>query len=149
VLIAGAAVAIAAAAYVARNSFAPPTTAIVVIPQGDEYAIGLGEVVSAELARNREVHVVAWPLVTEYLHQQSPANIGAAAKKFHADAALVINVTRRDDRLRIAALIMRPEQGMKDWVGEYERGTNDVFAVQREIARTIADEAGRAISRLN
>jgi len=58
-------------------------------------------------------------------------------------------MTPRSNRLRIAALIMRPEKGMKEWVGEYDRGTNDVFAVQREMARTIADEAGRAISKLH
>lgn len=147
-LIAGAVLAIAATALFTRNGVASRALVTAVIPQdGDEYSAGLAEAVSVELARSQEIRVVAWPIVMEYLQRHTENDIRASTRELGAAAAIAISVRRDGDRLRITALLMRPDSGTKDWAGEYERGTGDPFAVQRELARTIADEAGRAVSR--
>jgi TolB-like protein len=56
------------------------------------------------------------------------------------EAVLQVSVRQDQDQRRIAALLINPERGWKEWAGEYERGTSDPFAVQRELARAIAEE---------
>ncbi len=101
-----------------------------------------------ELTRNRQVRVVAWPAVAAYLGKHASPDLGKASREVGARAVLALPVRREGDRLRIAALLVLPEKGHKEWAGEYERGAADTFAVQRELARTIADEASRAIERI-
>lgn len=126
---------------------------VVVVPSPEsddrEFSDGLAESVAAELARNSQLRVVAWPMVIEYRarHAGSP-QIGPLARELGAESVLWLDVRRRDDRRRIAAILMLPERGFKEWAGEFERGVSDSFAVQREIARAVADEVNRALPRV-
>jgi TolB-like protein len=65
---------------------------------------------------------------------------GRIAKDLGVEAVLEVSVRQDQDQRRIAALLINPERGWKEWAGEYERGTGDSFAVQREVARAIAEE---------
>ena len=71
-----------------------------------------------------------------------PAEIasGRIAKDLGVEAVLEVSVRQDQDQRRIAALLINPERGWKEWAGEYERETRDSFAVQRELARAIAEE---------
>jgi serine/threonine-protein kinase len=119
---------------------------IAAIPSSDpgnaEFADGLAEAVSMELSKNPGVRVVAWPVVAEYRARMGPAEIasGRVAKDLGVEAVLEVSVRQNEDRRRIAALLINPERGWKEWAGEYERGTSEPFAVQREVARAIAEE---------
>jgi TolB-like protein len=120
---------------------------IAAIPSSDsgnaEFADALTEAVSMELSKNPGVRVVAWPVVAEYRTRMGhPAEIasGRIAKDLGVEAVLEVSVRQDQDRRRIAALLINPERGWKEWAGEYERGTGESFAVQRELARAIAEE---------
>ena len=130
-----------------RSRISPSALHIVVVPSADsgdrEFADGLGEAVAVELARNPKLRVVAWPLYVEYRQRIGDSPDGSLLKitqDLKAEAVLAISVRQKEDRWRITAMLMNPKLGWKRWAGEYERGLNDTFAVQRELARAIAEE---------
>lgn len=129
-----------------QTSAGAEVVTIAAIPSSDsgnaEFADGLAEAVSMELSKNPGVRVVAWPVVAEYRTRMGPAEIapGRIAKDLGVEAVLEVSVRQDQDQRRIAALLINPERGWKEWAGEYERGTRDPFAVQRELARAIAEE---------
>lgn len=127
---------------------------MVVIPGGDavdhEFADELAEAVSAELSRSPRVRVVAWPMFVEYRQQHGGSlatAVGRTAKDLRAGTVLFIWVRRSEQRRRITAHLMKPEQGWKRWAGDYERGLDGGFAVQREVARAISDEVLNSLAR--
>ena len=119
---------------------------IAAIPSSDsgnaEFADGLAEAVSMELSKNPGIRVIAWPVVAEYRAHMGPVEIasGRIARDLGVEAVLEVSVRQDQDQRRIAALLINPDRGWKEWAGEYERGTGDSFAVQRELARAIAEE---------
>jgi len=141
---------VAAAAFLlirSQTSAGAEIITIAAIPSSDsgnaEFADALAEAVSMELSKNPGVRVVAWPVVAEYgtrvghAPEIAPSRI---AKDLGVEAVLEVSVRQNQDRRRIAALLISPERGWKEWAGEYERGTSEPFAVQREVARAIAEE---------
>jgi TolB-like protein len=62
--------------------------------------------------------------------------IGAALGVAHA---LEGSVRKSGDRLRITAQLVRTVDGYNLWSGTYDRKLDDVFAIQEEIARAIAE----------
>ena len=148
---AGAALAVAGIALlVARHGPAGPVS-LVVIPsakQAEEqgFADGLAQAVAAELTHESAWRVVAWPRFAEYRQTHGgPGSLttGATAKDLSAGAVLTVGTRLREGRRLVFAVLMKPEQGFKDWAGEYERGLTDEFAVQRELARSIAGDMDR------
>ena len=128
-----------------QTSAGAKAVTIAAIPSSDsgnsEFADGLVEAVSMELSKNPGVRVVAWPVVAEYRKRAGSAgNPGRIAKDLGVEAVLEVSVRQDQDQRRIAALLINPERGWKEWAGEYERGTGESFAVQRELARGIAEE---------
>jgi len=128
-----------------QTSAGADAVTIAAIPSSDsgnaEFADGLTEAVSMELSKNPGIRVVAWPVVAEYRKRMgSPENSGVIAKDLGVEAVLEVSVRQDQNQRRIAALLINPERGWKEWAGEYERGTGDSFAVQRELARAIAEE---------
>lgn len=128
-----------------QTSAGAKAVTIAAIPSSDsgnsEFADGLVEAVSMELSKNPGVRVVAWPVVAEYRKRVGSAgNPGRIAKDLGVEAVLEVSVRQDQDQRRIAALLINPERGWKEWAGEYERGTGESFAVQRELARGIAEE---------
>ena len=138
-----------------RTSAGAEFVTIAAIPSSDsenaEFADGLVEVLSMELSKNPGIRVVAWPVVAEYRARLgNPADIpaGRAAKDLGVESVLAIVVRQNENQRRVAALLIDPERGWKEWAGEYERGTGDSLAVQRELARAIADEVRIAAPKL-
>lgn len=128
---------------------------IVTLPSPDapsvEFADALSEALSVELAQNPALHVVAWPAFVDYRESRSGSeelSPDRVARDLGTGAVLVISVRQSEDRRRIIAHLVRPPTGRKEWAAEYERGLSDPFAVQRELARAIAEEVRVAAARL-
>ncbi|MGH9647690.1 MAG: hypothetical protein ACRD4E_12845 [Bryobacteraceae bacterium] len=137
------------ALYLIRSGTSAGAEAVTIaaIPSSDsgnaEFADGLVEELSMELSKNPGIRVIAWPVVAEYRTRTGNlAGIasGRIANDLGVEAVLEVSVRQDQDQRRIAALLINPERGWKEWAGEYERGTGDSFAVQRELARAIAEE---------
>lgn len=148
------AVGIAATVITFGSKATSDVLSIVVIPGAEavdrEFADGLAEAVSAELSRSPRVQVVAWPIFVEYRQQHGGsvrAAIGQTARDLRAAEVLFVSVRRSGERRLITSHLMNPEKGGKLWAGSYERGVNEGFAVQRELARAISDEVINGLAR--
>jgi serine/threonine-protein kinase len=65
--------------------------------------------------------------------------VGEIGRKLNVQAVLEGAVRRSGDRLRVGAQLTNVSDGLAIWSDTYERSTSDIFAVQDEIARAIAD----------
>lgn len=62
----------------------------------------------------------------------------AVAESLHVGVVLEGSVRRAGDRLKIGAQLVRVDDGAVMWSEIYDRDAQDIFAVQEEIARSIA-----------
>ena len=66
-------------------------------------------------------------------------DVGEIGRKLRVQAVLEGVVRRSGDRLRVGAQLTNVSDGLAIWSDTYERPTSDVFAVQDDIAGSIAD----------
>lgn len=66
-------------------------------------------------------------------------DVGEIGRKLRVQAVLEGVVRRSGDRLRVGAQLTSVSDGLAIWSDTYERSTSDVFAVQDDIARSIAE----------
>jgi serine/threonine protein kinase/tetratricopeptide (TPR) repeat protein len=66
-------------------------------------------------------------------------DVGEIGRRLHVQAILEGVVRRSGDRLRVGAQLTNVSDGLAIWSDTYERRTSDVFSVQDDIARSIAD----------
>lgn len=149
----GIAAVMAAGALLSRpGSPAARTYSIAVIPgvEGGEFGDALGESVSVELARNPRLKVLAWPVFKDYRDHdpnRAQTKLDKIASDLHVELLLWVSARDAGTRRNITAHLMKPEPGWKQWAGEFERSTADPIAVQREVARAIADEVRVVLDR--
>ena len=67
------------------------------------------------------------------------ANVSDIGRTLHVQAVLEGTVRRAGDRLRVSAQLTNVSDGLALWSDIYERQAKDVFQVQDDIARSIAD----------
>ena len=65
-------------------------------------------------------------------------NVEEIGRKLNVEAVLEGTVRRSGGRLRVTGQLTSTRDGLSLWSDSYERTTNDVFAVQEDIARSIA-----------
>ena len=145
---------VAAAVITFGSKATPDVVSIVVIPGSEaadrEFADGLAEAVSAELSRSPAVQVVAWPSFVEYRQRHGGSvqtAVAQTAKDLRAAEVLFVSVRRSGERRLITGHLMNPKKSGKLWAGSYERGAAAGFAVQREVARAMADEVLSGLAR--
>lgn len=66
-------------------------------------------------------------------------DVSEIGKKLHVQAILEGTVRRSGKRLRVGAQLTNVSDGLAIWSDTYERATSDIFAVQDDIARSIAN----------
>ncbi len=141
------------------GSAANATTSMVVLPfanlTGDAdkkwFSDGLSNELRSVLARNPRLSVSA-PTSSSAIEGEDDFAIG---RKLGVGHILRGSVQRDATRLRISAELVAIEGGLVRWADSYDRGLEDVFAVQTEIAETVVlslvaevasdDEAKRAV----
>jgi TolB-like protein/Flp pilus assembly protein TadD len=141
--------AVAAAIYLTLNlptSSGPPLTSIAVLPfddmspGGDQawLANGMSEDLIEALARFKDFLV---PGRTSSFSQRGKdiREVGAA---LNVGSVVEGSVRRSGDALRVTAQLIRVEDGYHVWSGRYEREIDDVFEIQSEIAREVAEAIG-------
>ncbi len=148
--LAGVVLASALAGAILIRDTQPPLVAVIPWAEAGEreFADGLGEAVAAELSRNSSVRVIPWTSLLAYRASHPSALTQESAKTAHdlgAAIALALPIRRNQDRLRVTALIVQADRNWKEWAMEYDRGTGDAFAVQRELARVVSDDVARVL----
>jgi serine/threonine protein kinase/Flp pilus assembly protein TadD len=104
----------------------------------DEYfRDGITEDIITELSKIQGMHIYSRPTVLAYRDKPvTPAQIGQQIK---AANVLTGSVRRSGNRLRITAQLIDTRTDFPLWSERYDREMKDVFEVQDEIARKIAE----------
>lgn len=119
--------------------------AIVVLPftnltpdQENEYfSDGLTEELIHRFTRIAGLRVVAWQSASQF--KGKSYDLKQLGEQLKVDAAVGGSVRRSGDRLRVAAHLVSTSDGRYLWSEAWERKLQDVFAIQDEISRSIAD----------
>jgi serine/threonine protein kinase/Flp pilus assembly protein TadD len=104
----------------------------------DEYfRDGITEDIITELSKIRGLNIFSRPTVLAYRDKPvTPAQIG---QQLHAAYVLTGSLRRAGNRLRINAQLVDTRTDFPLWSERYDREMKDVFEVQDEIARKIAE----------
>ena len=104
----------------------------------DEYLRdGITEDIITELSKIKELHVFSRPTVLTFRDKQvTPAQIG---QQLAAAYVLAGTLRRSGSRLRISAQLIDTHTDFPLWSERYDREMQDIFELQDEIARKIAE----------
>ena len=141
--------------YTARNSTARqsetaiasyPQKSIAVLPlvntSGDPsneyFSDGLSEELIAVLAKIPELKVIGRS--SSFFFKGKPGDSAAIGQKLGVANLIEGSVRKQGDRVRIVAELISATDGRSIWSETYDRELKDVFAVQEEIAKAVAEQ---------
>ncbi len=102
------------------------------------FSDGLAEELLNHLAKTPGLRVAA--RTSSFQLRDKSADLRAIGQKLGVATILEGSVRKEGKRVRIAAELVKAEDGFQLWSGTYDRDLNDVFAVQDDIARAITGE---------
>jgi adenylate cyclase len=100
------------------------------------FSEGITEDIITNLSRNRAFFVISRS--TSFTYKGPAVDIGKMARELGVRYVLEGSVRRFGNRVRITAQLIDAETGHHLWADRYDRELADVFAVQDEIAQSIA-----------
>jgi len=124
---------------------ATPQKSIAVLPllnesgdPGDEYfSDGLSEELIAALGQIKDLKVIGRSSSFRFKdRKEAPKMIG---EKLGVSTLLDGTVRKQGDRVRIVAALVNATDGIQLWTRTFDRDLKDIFAVQEEIARAVAE----------
>src|SRR5216110_1095035 len=154
-LLAGSLVALATAAgwIVWKSEFIrhPLTSGIAVLPfenLSDEkehafFADGVQDDILIKLAKIADLKVISRTSVMQYRGKQDVRQIGDALRVSHV---LEGTVRRSGGKVHINAQLVDAHTDAGVWAEEYDRDSNDVFAIETEVAQSIANRLRAKVS---
>ncbi|MBZ5516063.1 MAG: protein kinase [Acidobacteriia bacterium] len=111
----------------------------------DEYfRDGITEDIITELSKIRELRV--FPSSAVFVFRDKPATAPQIGQQLNAPYVLSGSLRRAGNRLRITAQLVETRTGHSAWGERYDRQLEDVFAIQDEIAQSIARALEVALS---
>ncbi|MBX4923521.1 tetratricopeptide repeat protein [Rhizobium bangladeshense] len=99
------------------------------------FADGLTEDIITELARNPELQVIARN--STFALRGRPADVREIGDRLGAGYIVEGSARRAGDKLRVVAQLIDSRSGAHIWSRSYDRGVDDVFAVQTELTSEI------------
>jgi serine/threonine protein kinase/Flp pilus assembly protein TadD len=103
----------------------------------DEYfRDGIGEDIITELSKIKELWVLTRSAVMAY--RDKPVTAPEVGRELNAAYVLEGSLRRSGNRLRITARLVETATARSVWAERYDRQMEDVFAIQDEIAQSIA-----------
>jgi TolB-like protein len=109
-------------------------------PEGDQeyFSDGITEEILNTLAKIRELKVAA--RTSAFAFRGRDLDMRAIGDSLGVAYLIEGSVRKADNRLRITAQLIDAADGTHLWSESYDRTMDDVFAIQEEIATSIADE---------
>jgi TolB-like protein len=105
-------------------------------PENEYFADGITEEIIDALAQIQELHVVGRSSAFSFKGKHIDLRI--VGKQLNVRTVLEGSVRRAGNQLRITAQLVNAADGYHLWSERYDRELKDVFAIQEEIARGIA-----------
>jgi TolB-like protein/DNA-binding winged helix-turn-helix (wHTH) protein/Flp pilus assembly protein TadD len=127
----------------ARTRTVMPVRSLLVLPfanlstaaDSEYFSDGLTEELIGAFSAVRGLRVV--PRTTAFQFKSKSGDVRAIARQLEADAVLDGGVQRSGDHLRIRLSLTRVSDGSTIWSHAWDRKTQEVFAMQEEIARSV------------
>jgi serine/threonine protein kinase/tetratricopeptide (TPR) repeat protein len=125
-----------------RGSGANPSLAVLYFEnlssdtESDYFCAGITEDILTDLSKIKGMRVASRNAVARY--RGAAADIPRIAGELNVGAVLEGSVRRAGGRVRITAQLINAADGFHLWAERYDRTLEDVFAVQEEIASSIA-----------
>jgi adenylate cyclase len=99
-------------------------------------ADGIVEDITTELSRFRELFVIARN--SSFHYKGRVVDIRTVGRELGVRYVLEGSIRRDRDRLRITAQLVDAATGAHRWAERYDRDVRDIFAVQEDVAQTVA-----------
>ena len=107
-------------------------------PKEEYFSDGLTEDILTELARTRDLRVLARN--TTFQYKGKPVDVSKLGRDLKARYVLEGSIQRTGDRLRVTAQLIDAETGAHIWADRFDRQLADVFVVQDEIVSEIVSK---------
>ena len=101
------------------------------------FSDGITDEISGALAKIPDLRVVGRTSAFRFKGQNP--DIQTAGQQLHATHLIEGSVRKVGNRVRISAQLIRADNGLQVWSENYDRELNDIFAVQEDIAKSIAN----------
>jgi TolB-like protein/Tfp pilus assembly protein PilF len=99
---------------------------------------GMTDALIDRLSRMHNLRVISRTSVMRFKNPQ--LSVPEIARTLHVDAIVEGSVFRQDNRIRVTAQLIRGATDEHFWSETYDRDLRDVFAVQSELAQSIAQK---------
>jgi TolB-like protein/DNA-binding winged helix-turn-helix (wHTH) protein len=105
----------------------------------------VAEGIITELARSKTYAVIARN--SSFRYRGQPVDARQIGDELSVDYLLEGSQQKIGDRLKVTAQLLNARDGSHVWANTYNREIGDLFVVQEEMIRTLADRVGRQIQR--
>jgi serine/threonine protein kinase/Flp pilus assembly protein TadD len=112
--------------------------------ESEYFCAGITEDILTDLSKIKGLRVASRNAVARY--RGAPVDLSKVAAELGVGAVLEGSVRRAGGRVRISAQLVNAADGFHVWAERYDRTMEDVFAVQEEIASSIAEALRVALS---
>ena len=102
------------------------------------FATGIQNEILTRLARISELKVISRTSTAQY--QSSPGNLSEIAKQLGVAHVLEGSVQKVGDAVRVNVQLINAQSDSHVWAETYDRKLTDIFAVETEIAKSIAEQ---------
>src|SRR5438552_5614729 len=110
------------------------------------FADGVQDEILTDLAKIADLKVISRVSVMQY-KSGVPRNVRQIARELGVANILEGSVQRAGNRVRVSAQLLDARNDVHLWAEHYDRPLDDVFAIQAEIAKAIADQLRAKLSR--
>ena len=107
-------------------------------PANEYFSDGLSEELIAVLAKIPDLKVIGRS--SSFLFKGKSGDSGAIGQKLGVAHLIEGSVRKQGERVRIVAELINAADGRSIWSETYDRELRDVFAVQEEIAKAVAEQ---------
>lgn len=108
------------------------------------FASGIQDEILTALSKISGLKVISRTSTARY--QSSPQNLPEIARALGAANILEGSVQRAGDKVHVNVQLIRADTDAHVWAQSYDRGLADIFAVEAEVARSVADELRATLS---
>ena len=114
-------------------------------PENAFFADGVQDEILTNLAKIADLKVISRTSVMQY-KTGAPRNLREIGKQLGVAHVLEGSVQRAEGKVRVIAQLIDTRTDAHLWASTYDRSLADVFAIQSEIAKTIADQLRARLS---
>ena len=107
---------------------------------------GMQEEILTDLAKIAELKVISRTSVMQYGSSATRNNLREIAQALNVAYVVEGSVQRSANRVRVSAQLINARNDTHVWAEKYDRDLADVFAIQSEIAKAIADQLQAKLS---